>query len=292
MVKSMTGFGRGTIEDQGKCYVVEIKSVNHRYLDINIKLPRNIISLEENIRKVISQSLNRGKIDIFVTQNTYATNNVLASFNPALADSYHESLNEIKKRYDVRDDISVSLIARFPDVITLNANEEDLETLWSILEKPLKEAVELLIQMRIKEGQKLKEDILNRCKYIKKLIDKVSIKAPLVVDEYKEKLQKRLKDLVEDTYLDESRVAMEVAIFADKSNIDEEIVRLNSHIIQLTDTLSADIPVGRKLDFIIQEINRETNTIGSKANNLDIVNIVLDIKNEIEKIREQVQNLE
>jgi len=292
MVKSMTGFGRGTIEEQGKGYVIEIKSVNHRYLDVNIKMPRNLISLEENIRKTISQKLNRGKVDVFITQNSYATSNVAANFNAPLADSYFKTLNEIKNRYEVRDDISVSLIARFPDVITLNVQEDDLETIWNTLMIPLNDALELLIQMRIKEGLKLKEDILNRCNYIKELVDKVTIKSPQVVSEYKEKLQKRLKDLLEDTHIDENRIAMEVAVFADKSNIDEEIVRLNSHIIQMKDTLAADETIGRKLDFIVQEMNREANTIGSKANNLDITNIVLDIKNEIEKIREQVQNIE
>lgn len=292
MLKSMTGFGRGTVEEQGKGYVVEIKSVNHRYLDINIKMPRNLISLEENIRKIISQNLNRGKVDVFITQNSYAANNVVANFNAPLADSYLESLNEIKNRYNVRDDISVSLIARFPDVINLNVHEDDLESLWNILMKPLNDALSNLMQMRNKEGIKLKEDILTRCSFVKELVDKVALISPLIVNEYKEKLQKRLKELIEDTYIDENRIAMEVAMFADKSNVDEEIVRLNSHLVQMTDTLLVEGPVGRKLDFIIQEMNREANTIGSKANNLEIVNTVLNIKNEIEKIREQVQNVE
>jgi uncharacterized protein (TIGR00255 family) len=248
--------------------------------------------LEENIRKIISQNLNRGKVDVFITQNSYAANNVVANFNAPLADSYLESLNEIKNRYNVRDDISVSLIARFPDVINLNVHEDDLESLWNILMKPLNDALANLMQMRNKEGIKLKEDILARCSFVKELVDKVALISPSVVNEYKEKLQKRLKELIEDTYIDENRIAMEVAMFADKSNVDEEIVRLNSHLVQMTDTLLVEGPVGRKLDFIIQEMNREANTIGSKANNLEIVNTVLNIKNEIEKIREQVQNVE
>ena len=292
MAKSMTGFGRGTREEEGKSFAVEIKSVNHRYLDINVKMPRNLISLEERIRKTVSEKINRGKVDIFITQNTYLSSDVEANFNYVLGDSYIKCLQEVRDRYEIRDDISVSLIARFPDVITLNSKEEDLEKVWENLSIPLNDALNLLISMREKEGLKLKEDILNRCSYIKDQVDKISDKASVIAVEYKEKLEKRLKELIGDIKLDESRIAMEVAVFADKANIDEELVRLNSHIGQMRETLELNEPIGRKLDFIVQELNRETNTIASKANNLELVNIVLNIKNEIEKIREQVQNIE
>jgi uncharacterized protein (TIGR00255 family) len=292
MTKSMTGFGRGTKEEAGKSFIVEIKSVNHRYLDLNTKMPRNLASLEERIRKSVAEKISRGKVDIYITQNTLASNDVAANFNFALADSYIKCLREIKDRYDIRDDISVSLIARFPEVITLNQQEEDIENIWSSLKPPLCEAINMLVTMREREGIKLKEDILSRCDYIEVLLNKVAERAPGISAEYKEKLEKRIKELLNDAKMDESRLAMEVAIFADKSNVDEEIVRLNSHIVQLRDTLELAEPIGRKLDFIIQEMNRETNTIGSKANDLELTNIVLNIKNEIEKIREQVQNVE
>ncbi len=292
MTKSMTGFGRGNSEEEGKSYVIEIKSVNHRYLDINIKMPRNLISLEDRIRKTISQKINRGKVDIFITQNTYVSNNTVTNFNHNLGDSYINCLKEIRDRYEVRDDISVSLIARFPEVITLNTKEEDLDEVWNNLKMALDDALNSFVLMREKEGQKLEEDITRRCDYIKEQIDKIELKAPAIVVEYKEKLEKRLKELLGDIKIDESRIAMELAIFSDKANIDEELVRLNSHIIQMKDTLNLSEPIGRKLDFIVQEMNRETNTIASKANNLEITNISLNIKNEIEKIREQVQNVE
>ncbi|MFL0247007.1 YicC/YloC family endoribonuclease [Candidatus Clostridium stratigraminis] len=292
MARSMTGFGRGTKDMEGKSFSIEMKSVNHRYLDINIKLPRNLISLEERIRKVVSQNLNRGKVDIFITQNTYSTNDVIANFNQSLADSYVKCLQEIKERYNVRDDISVSLVARFPDVITLNQKEDDLEASWNAINSALNDAISNLLIMREKEGEKLRSDLEARCKYMKELVDDISRRAPLIVTSYKEKLEKRLAELLNDVKLDESRVAMEVAIFSDKTNVDEEIVRLYSHLNQMMDTLILKEPIGRKLDFIIQEMNRETNTIGSKANDLELVNVVLNMKNEIEKIREQVQNIE
>lgn len=292
MARSMTGFGRGTKDIEGKSYIVEIKSVNHRYLDINIKLPRNLMSLEERIRKTVSEKLSRGKVDIFITQNIFSTNDVIANFNQSLADSYVKCLQEVKERYSIRDDISVSLVSRFPDVITLTQREEDLEVIWEAVNSALVEAVDMLVSMREKEGSKLRMDLEKRCLYIRELTVEISSRAPLIVSAYKEKLEKRLCDLIKDVKLDESRVAMEVAIFSDKSNIDEEIVRLNSHITQMLDTFTLSEPIGRKLDFIVQEMNRETNTIGSKANDLELVNVVLNIKNEIEKIREQVQNLE
>ncbi|MCM8710562.1 YicC family protein [Clostridium sp. SYSU_GA19001] len=292
MLKSMTGFGRGSIEESGKSFIVEIKSVNHRYLDLNIKMPRNLISLEEKIRNTISKMISRGKVDVFITLNSFASNNAIANFNYLLADSYVECLQEIKDRYNVKDDISVSLISRFPEVITLNQQEEDLDKVWSSLSTPLNEAISLLIAMREREGLKLKEDIIKRCDYIKDCIDKISKRSPMIVKEYKEKLEKRINDLLNDTAVDESRLALEVALFADKVNIDEEIVRLNSHLIQLKETLELNESIGRKLDFIVQEMNREINTIASKANDLELVNIVLSLKNEVEKIREQVQNVE
>lgn len=292
MIKSMTGFGRGNIDQDGRSFTVEIKSVNHRYCDLNIKMPKSLLSLEDRIRKTIQEKVNRGKVDVFITQNNYEKQGAKVVLDEKLADSYVECLNKIKERYDIKEGISLALISRFPDVVNLKQEEEDVESLWNVLSLPLKDAVNLLVDMRTREGLKLEKNILLKCDYIKSLLDKIEEKSPLVVKEYKEKLDERLKELLGEYQVDENRVAVEVALFADKSAIDEEIVRLNSHLVQLKETFDLNEAVGRKLDFIIQEMNREVNTIGSKANDLEVTNIVLNIKNEIEKIREQIQNIE
>ncbi|WP_035290737.1 YicC/YloC family endoribonuclease [Clostridium sp. KNHs214] len=292
MIKSMTGFGRATSQGKNRSFDVEIKTVNHRYLDVNIRLPKSLLSLEENIRKLVSERLKRGKVDLFITQNMLQKEDLEAKFNKKLADSYVRCLEDIKETYSVRDDISVSLIAKFSDVISLEYKEEDLEEIWGDLKEPLEAALNLLVEMRIREGEKLKEDIISRCKNIKIMVESIAKRAPQIPIEYKEKLQNRLKELMDEHSVDEGRLAMEVALFADKACIDEEIVRLNSHIAQVKATLQLDEAVGRKLDFIVQEMNRETNTIGSKANDLEICNLVLNMKSEIEKIREQIQNVE
>ncbi|KYH35923.1 hypothetical protein CLTEP_03160 [Clostridium tepidiprofundi DSM 19306] len=278
--------------EDGQCFVVEVKSVNHRYLDINVKMPRTLISLEDKIRKLVSQRISRGKVDIYITQKRFDREDVEACLNEVLADSYYDCLLKIRDRYGVRDDISVSSIARFPEVISIQQKEEDYEKVWSILKKPLEGALELMISMRKCEGEKLCKDISQKCENIKLLIDNIEKRAPKVVEQYSDKLNARLKKILNESQYDESRIAMEIAIFADKASIDEEIVRLNSHIVQLRETLNLSEPVGRKLDFIVQEMNRETNTIASKANDLEIVNAILNVKSEIEKIREQTQNIE
>lgn len=292
MIKSMTGFGRGSVEQDGRSFIVEIKSVNHRYCDLNIKMPKSFLSFEDRIRKTVLEKISRGKVDVFITQNKQEKLGVKAVLDENLADSYVECLKKIKDKYDIKEGLSISLIAKFPDVIILKQEEEDVESIWKILSNPLKEAINLLVEMREKEGLKLKKDILSKCDYIKHSLDKIEKRSPFVVCEYKEKLNERLKELLQDYQVDENRIAMEVAIFGDKACIDEEIVRLNSHLVQLRETFNLDEPIGRKLDFILQEMNRETNTIGSKANDLEITNSVLNIKNEIEKIREQIQNIE
>ena len=292
MIKSMTGFGRGSIEQDGRSFIVEIKSVNHRYCDLNIKMPKSFLSFEDRIRKIVLEKISRGKVDVFITQNKQEKVGVKAVLDENLADIYVECLKKIKDKYDIKEGLSLSLIAKFPDVVILKQEEEDIENTWKILSGPLEEAISLLVEMRGKEGIKLKKDILSKCDYIKELLDKIEKRSPFVVCEYKEKLNDRLKELLQDYKIDENRIAMEVAIFGDKACIDEEIVRLNSHLIQLRETFNLEEPIGRKLDFILQEMNRETNTIGSKANDLEITNSVLNIKNEIEKIREQIQNIE
>jgi len=292
MIRSMTGYGRGSIEMDGRSYTIEIKSVNHRYCDLNIKIPKSLLSIEDRIRKTVQSRLNRGKIDLFVTQNLFDKKDVSAFLNKSLADSYFSCLTEIKERYNLKDDVSLSLISKFPEVITAKQEDEDVEELWYGLETALNNALDLMVQMREREGLKLTEDIISKCRGIKEKVLVIEEKSSDIVQEYTEKLKIRLNDLLKDYKVDENRLAMEVALLADKASIDEEIVRLKSHLVQVKETLELDEPVGRKLDFIIQEMNRETNTIASKASNLDVINIMLSIKNEIEKIREQVQNLE
>lgn len=292
MIRSMTGFGRATFEDDSRSFTVEIKSINHRYCDINLKMPKSLISIEDKIRSTIQKKINRGKVDVFINLTTYDKKDIRTVFNETLADSYVECLRSIKNRYDIKDDISLSLVAKFPEVVTIQQQEEDIEKLWKSLSGPLNEAIDMLLKMRQIEGKKLQENIIEKCNNIKNILDNIEERAPLVPITYKQKLQERLKELLEDYNIDENRIAMEVAILADRACIDEEIVRLNSHIIQMQETLKLDESIGRKLDFIVQEMNRETNTIASKANDLNISNLAISIKNEIEKIREQIQNIE
>lgn len=292
MIKSMTGFGRSSCEKSGRSFIVEIKSVNHRYLDFNIKTPRNLISFEDKIRKVASQKLSRGKIDVYITQFNYEVKDAIPRFNSELGDSYVKCLNEIRERYKLKDDISISLIAKCPDVIVLEHIEEDEDEIWEILLPAIEEALDMLVDMRLKEGEQLQKNILKRCDYIDELIDNIESKSYMLVDEYREKLNNRINELLENDSIDENRIEMEVVMYADKACIDEEIVRLKSHLIQMRETLNLNEPVGRKMDFIVQEMNREINTIASKTSDLYITNNSLTIKSEIEKIREQIQNIE
>ncbi|WP_291632762.1 YicC/YloC family endoribonuclease [Clostridium sp.] len=292
MIRSMTGFGRGSSEKDGKSFTIEIKSVNHRYFETNIRMPRVLIAFEDKIRKIIGEKVKRGKLDVFVTQGNYDKEDVEAYLNEKLAESYLKCFRTLKDKYDLDGEISVSQIARLPEVVTLKQKEEDVSETFEQIEQSLTKALEALLFMREREGEKLLKDVINKCDLINGLAQKIEERAPFIVCEYKEKLSQRLNTLHKEVEFDENRVAMEVAIFADKAGIDEEIVRLNSHIEQMKETLIMDEPIGRKLDFIIQEMNRETNTIASKANDLEILNTVINMKSEIEKIREQIQNIE
>ena len=293
MVKSMTGFGRSVSkEENANNFTVEIKSVNHRYLDFNIRMPRSLMSLENKVREAVKERINRGKIDIFINQNIYGKEDLNVKFNELLADNYLNVLETIRDRYNVNNDISVSLIAKFPEVVSLEKKEEDLEEVWANLNYALVEATAGLASMREAEGLKLLEDILSNGNKIKELLYNIEKKAPFVVENYKNKLAARLKELLEKGTIDEARVSAEVAIFADKAAIDEEIIRLYSHLNQLKETLQLNEPIGRKLDFIVQEMNREANTMTSKSSDLEIINLTINIKNYIEKIREQIQNIE
>jgi len=292
MIKSMTGFGRGEYSQDGKEFTVEIKTVNHRYSDVFIKLPRQIGFLEDRVREMVGKAISRGKIDVFVTYFNYSDDSKYVTFDEVLAKSYISAVEALRDKYGLKDDISVSLISRYPDVLKVEQNKEDEEALWSMLRIAVENALASLVTMRENEGEGLKSVLLDRASYIEGIIAEISKHAPEVPNEYKLKLEARIKDLLQQQVVDESRLATEVAIFADRCSIDEELVRLASHIGQMREALSMNQPVGRKLDFLVQEMNREINTIGSKANDLLITKNVVELKSEIEKVREQIQNIE
>jgi len=249
---------------------------------------------EDKVREVIGKSISRGKVDVFINYEDFSEDSKNILIDEGLAKTYIKSVEYLRDKYGLKDDISVSLIAKFPDILKVEKPEEDEEKIWNLLYEALSHALDSLISMRETEGEGLKNDLLERTDAIEKVVQEISIRAPEVVKEYKCKLENRIKEILEQQVIDENRLAMEVAIFADRCNIDEELVRLESHINQLRQTLNSDsdTPVGRKLDFLIQEMNREINTIGSKANDLSITQNVVEIKSELEKIREQIQNIE
>ena len=293
MIRSMTSFGRSSSEEgQKRVFTVEMKSVNSRYLDVNIRMPKTLISLEEEIRKMISNSLNRGKVDVFINLKNYSDGSGIPKVDINLAQGYLECLKEIEAKLGVKNDISVMQIARFPEVITVVEEEDKIETVWQELKPLINDSLDMMIEMREVEGDKLKEDILSKVSVIEQLVLKVEEFADTIPKTFKMKLEERVKELLGNVDIDESRIAMEVCMLADKATVDEEIIRLRSHINQVRETLNLKEPVGRKLDFIVQEMNRETNTIGSKSSDIQKTNIVIDIKNILEKIREQVQNIE
>ncbi|WP_238915488.1 YicC/YloC family endoribonuclease [Clostridium sp. YIM B02555] len=293
MIKSMTSFGRAQNEDElNSCFSIEMKSVNHRYLDINIRMPRNMLSLEEKIRNIISKRLNRGKVDVFINYKNYGNGTGKINLNMNLAKEYYECLRQIQNELNIIDDISVSKIAKFPDVITLEEPQEDLDIIFNKISPLIESALNLMEEMRIREGEKLKDDILLKVNTIEGLVEEIEKVADNVPKAYKKKLEERLDELLSGVDLDESRIALEVAVLADKAAIDEEITRLRSHLSQMKSTLDLNESVGRKLDFIIQEMNREANTIASKSTDISMTNKIIEVKNIIEKIREQVQNIE
>jgi len=292
MIRSMTGYGRGEAQEAGTVFTVEIKTVNHRYSDVSIKIPRQMSFLEDKVRNIVNKSLSRGKIDIFISYENSDDDSKNAVVDEPLARAYINALCHLRDEYNLTDDITVSLVAKFPDVVKIETADEDEEKLWSTLKKAVESGIASLIQMRENEGQKLKNDLIIKSEIISKSLLEIKKRSPNVVNEYRQKLQCRISELLGQTTVDESRIAMETAMFADRCSIDEEIVRLDSHLQQLSATLNIEQSIGRKLDFLIQEMIREINTIGSKANDLEIIKEVLDIKSEIEKMREQVQNIE
>lgn len=291
-VKSMTGYGRGEYVAEERKFTVEMKSVNHRYNDMTIKLPRTLAGLEDKIKKRIMQKVFRGKTDVYISFETFSAADMDVKLNEVLAAAYLEKLRLLEKKLGLAQVRELELVARFPDVITVEKAQQEEAVIWEALSPALEEALERFVSMRETEGENLKKDILLKGERIKALVAEVKERSPLVVVEYQEKLQNRLKDLLGGVEVDPQRIATEVAVFADKGCVDEEVTRLESHLVQLKDILEKGGQVGRKLDFLVQEMNRESNTIASKANDIQIVKATIELKSEIEKIREQIQNLE
>ncbi len=293
MIKSMTGFGKCHLIKNEREYQIEMKSVNHRYLDISIKMPKQFTYLEEDIKKAISSKINRGKLEIFITFHNYNPEGEEIIINKEIAKLYISQLQELAKETNLSTDINVLDITKLPDVLNISQKQED-EIIKEEILQATNEAVEKLIEMRVFEGSKMEEDLLNRIQDIQEKVIKISSISTGLIDEYVVKLEKRIKEILKTEEVDQNRLAQEVVIYADKCSIEEELTRLKSHIAQFKELIQNNnqTTIGKKLDFIIQEMNRETNTIGSKANSLEIVNNVVDIKTELENIREQIQNIE
>ena len=292
MVKSMTGYGRARQTLHGRDITVEVRSVNNRYLDCTVKVPRTYIFAEDAVKSRVQKAVSRGKVDVFITIDATGADETVVAVNEPLARGYYEALTKIRDMFSLEGELTAAVLAKFPDVLTVTKAEEDLESVAGDICAVLDEALEAYNAMRAVEGVKLCEDIAGRVTTIETVVGKVEERSPQTVAAYREKLTARMQEVLQSTTIDESRILTEAAIFADKIAVDEETVRLRSHIAQLRAMLKCDQPVGRKLDFLIQEVNRECNTIGSKCNDLTIAQDVVNMKAEVEKIREQVQNIE
>ncbi len=292
MIKSMTGFGRSEIVKGNRKISVEIKSVNHRYLEAGIKMPKKLNVFESRMRDLLKKYATRGKIDIFINYEDDSENQVNLKFNQNIADEYMAIFNNMSEKYNLKNDMTVGGLARFPEVITMDEVQEDEEELWHFIEEAMKVALEQFVNTRILEGENLKKDLLGKLDHMEELVAFVEKRSPEIMKEYRSKLESKVKELLGDTTIDESRIATEVIIYADKICVDEETVRLRSHIEHARKCLNEDGGIGRKMDFIAQEMNREANTTLSKANDIEISNAAIDLKTEIEKVREQIQNIE
>ena len=292
MVKSMTGYGRARQTLNGRDITVEVRSVNNRYLDCTVKVPRTYIFAEDAVKARVQKAVSRGKVDVFITIDAAAADEMVVAVNEPLARGYYEALTRLKDMFSLEDGLNAVTLAKFPDVLTVTKAEEDLESVAADICAVLDEALAAYNAMRTVEGGKLREDIAGRADTIEAVVGKVEERSPQTVAAYREKLLARMQEVLQSTAIDESRILTEAAIFADKIAVDEETVRLRSHLSQLRTMLESDQPIGRKLDFLIQEVNRECNTIGSKCNDLTIAQDVVNMKAEVEKIREQVQNIE
>ncbi|MDO4601939.1 MAG: YicC/YloC family endoribonuclease [Eubacteriales bacterium] len=292
MIRSMTGFGRAEVITSERKITVELKSVNHRYLDMNIKMPKKLSFFEGEIRSLMKTYIHRGKVDVFITYEDYTLNKVVLKYNKDIAGEYLGYLKSMEEDFNLKNDISVSSLSRYPEVFTMEEQSVDEDALWGYLESPLREACERFVETRKREGENLKKDLQEKLDGLDRKVVLVQERSPEVVKAYREKLEAKTKELLSDSQIDDSRIAAEVVLFSDKICNDEETVRLRSHIQGMKKMLEEDEGIGRKLDFMAQEMNREANTILSKSNDLTISNIAIDLKTEIEKIREQIQNIE
>jgi len=288
----MTGFGRAKLEKENRIYQVEIKSVNHKYNDISIRMPRSLSYLEDKIKKQISSSIARGKIDVFISFENYSQEGKQVIVNQELVKEYVKQLKRIAEENELELTIPTTEITKLPEVLTLKETEQDESIIEKEVLEVVQEAITHFIQMREQEGTKIKEDLLARIDKVEQEVEKISEYSTRLVEEYVVKLEQRIKEILKTDVVDQARLAMEVVIYADKCSVEEELTRLRSHIIQFRSLLEEPKAIGKKMDFLIQEMNRETNTIGSKSGSLEITNLVINIKTELEDIREQVQNIE
>lgn len=291
MIRSMTGFGRGSYENEGREYLVEVKSVNHKYCDINFRMPKSFSGIENKLRKLIEKYLSRGKIDIFIDFQNYSDSGNNIKFNKELAKAYIKNLKELGEETGINSEISVVDISKMPDIFKKEDNTDE-ELIYNELSIALNEALKNIVTMKEIEGEKLKIDLEARIEEVFGKINEISNFSSGLVEEYIVKLKSRVKELMDTETLDENRLLQEIVIFSDKSSIEEELTRLKSHVEQFKRLIKESSPIGKKLDFLIQEMNREINTIGSKANSLQITNLVIEVKTELENIREQIQNIE
>lgn len=292
VLKSMTGYGRCEIVADGKKISAELRSVNHRYSDFGIKTPRYYSFLEERIRTLLSRKISRGKVDFYLNIENFGTSDKEIRVNEQLAENYLSALGELRDRFGLRDDISVMSVARYNDIFEIRQKEEDEETVWRQVLPAIEGAVDAFLAMRIREGERIEKDLRERITYMKSLAEEIDRRSPETIREYECRLRTRITELLENREIDDARILTEVAIFADKIDVQEEMVRLRSHFDEFDTILLQNEPAGRKLDFLIQEINREINTTGSKASDLTIAKQVVQLKAEVEKLREQVQNIE
>lgn len=291
MIKSMTGYGRGNYENDGRMYTVEIKTINHRYNDVSVKLPRYLNFLEDNIRRYISKTINRGKVEVYISLENMSDKGRNIKIDKVLAGTYINELRSLSSEYSIPDDITVMSLARMSDIIVVE-NDAQEELYWQELQEAMSVAIKNIDEARSIEGNRLAEDIEARLNKISEYVNIVEKASEKLLEEYKVKLKNRINELGANNIVDENRIGIEIVLFADKSSICEEVTRLKSHIESFKNMLKSEGPIGKKIDFLIQEMNRETNTIGSKANSIGITNYVIEMKNEIENIREQVQNIE
>ena len=289
----MTGFGRSEVVTDERKITIELKSVNHRYLDLSIKMPKKLSFLEGSIRNLMKTYIQRGKVDVYITYEDYTINNGTLKYNKELAAEYIACLKQIQQDFDLDYDIKVSTLSRYPDILTMEEQSVDEEELWNILEPPVREACEKFVQTRTQEGHNLEKDLLEKLDGLDKKVTRIEERSPEVVNAYRTKLEAKVSELLEDTQIDDNRIAAEVILFSDKICNDEETVRLHSHVKNMAKMLTTETEgIGRKLDFMAQEMNREANTILSKSSDMEISDIAIDLKTEIEKIREQIQNIE